>query len=165
MKMLALSVGILGCGWGLAPVLLITSAWFGCCWCGVVGLDSACEGTTLMLRRLLFFVHIYFPTPQRSRQFKCSGPFCDFRLDCLLLYWGPSVLDKRVKTDPIAVHLGLACAQAMPPFPKLRLHTHGKWNYYKKVTTNTYNMTLKAICFPLSKINEESLSKVVKRKV
>ena len=48
MKTLALSMGILDCGWGLAPVLLAPSVWLGYCWWGVVGLDSACEGTTLM---------------------------------------------------------------------------------------------------------------------
>ena len=48
MKMLALYEGILGWGWGLAPILLTPSSWLGCCCWGIVGLDSACKGTTLM---------------------------------------------------------------------------------------------------------------------
>ena len=55
MKTLALSMGILGGGWGSAPILLAPSVWLGCCWWGVVGLDSAYEGTTLMFRVVLDF--------------------------------------------------------------------------------------------------------------
>ena len=57
MKSLALSVGILGNGWGSAPVLLAPFVWLDCYWGGggVVGLDSACEGTTLMFRVVLDF--------------------------------------------------------------------------------------------------------------
>ena len=55
MKTLALSVGILGYGWGSTPILLAPSVWLGYCWCGVVGLDSACEGTALMFRVILDF--------------------------------------------------------------------------------------------------------------
>ena len=58
--------------------------------------------------------------------------FCDFRLDCLLLYWGPSVLDKRVGIGSIATHLGPACAQTMPCLPKLWSHAHGRRNCYNK---------------------------------
>ena len=53
--MLALLVGILGYGWGLAPTLLIPFAWLGYCWWGIVGLDSCYEGTTLMFRVVLDF--------------------------------------------------------------------------------------------------------------
>ena len=73
-------------------------------------------------------------------------------------------MDKGVETGPIAIYFGLAYAQAMPHLPKLQSHTHGRQSCYKRVTTNTYNMTIKAICFPLNKINEESLSTVGKRK-
>ena len=55
MKTLVLSVGILGGGWGSAPILLAPSVWLGCCWWGVVGLDFAYEGTTLMFRVVLDF--------------------------------------------------------------------------------------------------------------
>ena len=55
MKMLALSIGILGYGWGLAPITLAPSAWLGYCWWGVVGLDSACKGTALIFRVVLDF--------------------------------------------------------------------------------------------------------------
>ena len=55
MKTLVLSVGILGCRWGSAPILLIPSTWFGYCWYGVVGLDLTCEGTALMFRVVLDF--------------------------------------------------------------------------------------------------------------
>ena len=59
MKMLALSMGILGYGWGSAPVLLTPFVWLGCYWWGFVGLDSASEGTTLMFRVVLDFEGIY----------------------------------------------------------------------------------------------------------
>ena len=55
MKTLALSVGILGCGWGSAPILLAPSVWLGCCWWGVVGLDFACKGIALMFHVILDF--------------------------------------------------------------------------------------------------------------
>ena len=55
MKMLALSVGILGYGWASALILLAPSIWLGCCWWGVVGLDFACKGTALMFRVVLDF--------------------------------------------------------------------------------------------------------------
>ena len=53
MKALALLVGNLGCGCGLAPILLTPSVWLGYYWWGIVGQDSACEGTTLMFRVVL----------------------------------------------------------------------------------------------------------------
>ena len=55
MRMLALSVGILGYGCGSTPFLLAPSVWLGCCWRGVVGLDFTCEDTTLMFRVVLDF--------------------------------------------------------------------------------------------------------------
>ena len=88
--------------------------------------------------------------------------FCDFGLNYLLLYWGPSVLNKRVGIDPIATHLGPDCAQTMPCLPKLWSHAHGSQSCYRRVMADTYSMTMKAICFPLDKINKESLSKVGK---
>ena len=48
-------MGILGCGWGSAPILLTPSIWLGYCWWGIVGLDSAYEGTTLMFCVVLDF--------------------------------------------------------------------------------------------------------------
>ena len=36
-------------------------------------------------------------------------------------------------------------------------------SYYKRVTADTYNMTIMAICFLLNRINEESLSTVGKK--
>ena len=90
--------------------------------------------------------------------------FCDFRLDRLLLYWGPSVLDKRVVTGPIITHLSLACVQTIPRLPKLWSHAHGRQSCYRRVMADTYSMTIKAIRFPLDKINNESLSKVGKER-
>ena len=84
MKVLTLSVGTLVWGWGSTPVLLVPSVWLSCCWWGVVGLDFACEGTTLIFRVVLdfggivyeglcflffFFAPVCFLTPQWSRQF------------------------------------------------------------------------------------------------
>ena len=88
--------------------------------------------------------------------------FCDFRLDCLLLYWGPSVLDKRVGIGQITTHLGLACVQTIPRLSKLWSHAHGRRSCYRRVMADTYSMTIKTIRFPLDKINKESLSKVGK---
>ena len=48
----------------------------------------------------------------------CGGPSCTFGLGCLLLYCGPSVLGRRVKTDLIATHLGPTYTQTMPIFAK-----------------------------------------------
>ena len=48
-------MGILGCGLGSALILLAPSIWLGCCWWGIVGLDSTCEGMTLMFRDVLDF--------------------------------------------------------------------------------------------------------------
>ena len=52
----------------------------------------------------------------------------------------------------------------MPRLSKLWPHAHGSQSCYKRVTTDTYNMTIKAICFPLNRINEEPLSKVGKER-
>ena len=35
----------------------------------------------------------------------CGGPFYDFDLDCLLVYWNPNVLDKGVEIGPIVLSL------------------------------------------------------------
>ena len=70
------------------------------------------------LQGLLSSIPICFPTLQWSRQFKCGRPFYDFGLDCLLLYWGLSILNEIVGTGPIATHLDPACAQTMPCLPK-----------------------------------------------
>ena len=97
MKTLALSVGILGGSWGSAPVLLASSVWLGCCWWGVVGLDSACEGTTLMFRVVLDFGGIVrkglcvlslFVSQLPSEVANCNvvGLFCNVGLSCLLRY-------------------------------------------------------------------------------
>ena len=71
-------------------------------------------------------------------------------------------MDKRVGTGSIATHLGPACTQTMPRLSKLWSHAHGRQNCYKKVMVDTYSMTIKAICYPLDKINKGSLSKVGK---
>ena len=55
MKTLALLIGILGDGWGSAPILLTPSVWLGCYWWGVVGLDSASKGTMLIFRIIVDF--------------------------------------------------------------------------------------------------------------
>ena len=128
MKVLALSVRTLGYSCGSAPILLTPSVWLNCCWWSVVGLDSACEGTALMfcvvqdLCSILFVrasIPTYFPSPQRSRQFKCGGPFlqCWARLSPTVI--GPSVLSKGVKTGPTTTHFGPACAQTMPRLPRI----------------------------------------------
>ena len=90
------------------------------------------------------------------------GLFMIFGLDCLLLYWGPSVLDKRAETGSIVTHLGLACAHAMPRLSKIWTHAHGRRRCCRKVMVDTYGMTIKAIHFPLDKIGKESLSKIGK---
>ena len=88
--------------------------------------------------------------------------FRGFGLDCLLPYWGPGVLDKRVRTGPISTHLGPICVQTMLCLLKLWSHANGKQSCYRKVVANTYSMTIKTIRFLLDKINTESLSKVGK---
>ena len=115
MKTFALSVGTLGCGWGSAPNLLTPFVWLGCCCWGIVGLDSTCEGMTLMfcvvldlegirLRGLLCSVPIYFPTPQWSRQFNVVGLFflqCWAGLPLVILGLSrpePNYKDKHVTT-------------------------------------------------------------------
>ena len=73
-------------------------------------------------------------------------------------------MDKRAGISLIATHLGPACAQTMSRLPKLWSHAHGRQNCYRSVMAGTYNMTIKAIRFPLDKINKESLSKVGKKR-
>ena len=56
-------------------------------------------------------------------------------------HYDPKVLGRRVKTDPIATHLEPTCAQTKTHLLKLWSHAHGKWNYYKRVTADKYNIT------------------------
>ena len=56
----------------------------------------------------------------------CGGPFCDFGLDYLLLYGGPSILDKRVRTGPTITYFGPTCAQVMPCLPKHWSYAYGR---------------------------------------
>ena len=171
MKMLALLVGILGCGWGLAPTLLIPFAWLGYCWWGAVGLDSTCEGTTLMFHVVLDFggmllssIPVCFLTPQRSRQFKYGAPFWDYGLGCLWPYYGPKVLRRKVKTGPIVTHLKPACTQTKAPLLKLWSHAHGRWNCYKRVIVGKYNLTtIKEIYLLLDKIRKGFSIKIKKK--
>ena len=97
MKTLALSVGILGDGWGSAPVLLAPSVCLCCCWWGVVGQDSACEGTALIFRVVLDFGGIVCEglyvlplsvsqLPNRVANCNVVGLFCNVRLGYLLRY-------------------------------------------------------------------------------
>ena len=115
MKMLALSVGILSGGWGSAPVLLAPSVWLGCCWWGIVGLDSACEGTVLMFRVVLDFGCIVYEgfcvlslsvsqLPSGVTNCKVAGLVCNVGL--LPTALSPSFLDKGVGTGPTGTHLG-----------------------------------------------------------
>ena len=91
----------------------------------------------------------------------CGGPFWDVRLGYLLLHWGLSVLGRRVRTGPIATHLGPACAQTMPIFLlKFWSHAHGKCSYYNKVTTDRYNgAIIKATLLDKTKLLQKSYSR------
>ena len=141
--MLALSVGILGCGWGSAPILLIPSAWLGCCGWDFVGRDSACKGTTLIFRVVLDFRGIACEGFCLLSLFASQLPSKVANLNVVGLSWfwaglpptalGPSVLDNRVRISPIVTHLGLACAQTITCLPKLWSHAHDRRSYYKKV--------------------------------
>ena len=97
MKTLALSVGILGDGWGSAPVLLAPSVCLCCYWWGVVGLDSTYEGTALIFCVVLDFDGIVreglcvlslsvSQLPSRVANCNVVGLFCNVRLGCPLQY-------------------------------------------------------------------------------
>ena len=49
-----------------------------------------------------------------------------------------------------------------PVCQKLWSHAHGRRDCYRRVVADVYSMTIKAICFPLGKINNDSLSKIGK---
>ena len=130
MKVLALSMGILEWGWGLAPILLAPSAWLGCCWWGVVGLDFACEGTSLIFRVILDFggicpwglLSLSLPQLLVKSPTLCRGLF--FCILCVRLpsvVMSPSILGKGVETSLATTHLGLVCAQIMPCLPGMCL--------------------------------------------
>ena len=119
-------MGILGGGWGSTPILLAPSVWLSCCWWGVVGLDSACKGTTLMFRVILDFGGIicegFYVLPLSVSQLpsevancKVVGLVCNVGL--LLTTLGPSFLDKGVGTGPTGTNLGPACVQTTPRLP------------------------------------------------
>ena len=120
-------MGILGCGWGSTPVLLAPSVWLGCCWWGVVGLDSASEGTTLIFRVVLGFggivceefCFVFFFLPLFVSQLpnevaNCKVVRCASGVGLLLVALGPSFLDKGVGISPAATQVGLAYMQTRP---------------------------------------------------
>ena len=75
---------------------------------------------------------------------------------------GPSVLDKRVGTSPIATHLGSTCAQTMPRLPKLWSHARDRQSCYRRVMADTYSMTIiKAIHLLLDK--NETITKELRK--
>ena len=47
-------------------------------------------------------------------------------VSCLLPYYGPKVLGRKVMTDSIATHPEPVCAQTKIPLLKLWSHTHGR---------------------------------------
>ena len=71
----------------------------------------------------------------------CGGPFCDCGLGYLLPRYSPKVLGRRVKTNLIATHPKLTCAQTKAPLLKLWWHAYGKGNCYKRVMAGRYNIT------------------------
>ena len=76
-----------------------------------------------------FFLYIYF---KKLISFHfCGGSFWDCGLGCLLSHYGPKVFGRRVKTGPI-VH---------KPIQGEWSHAHGRWNCYKRVTADKYNIT------------------------
>ena len=124
MKVLALSVGILGWGWGSAPILLTPFTWLGYCCGGIVGLDFAYEGTTLMFRVALDLGGICLWRPLSLSVSQLPSEVAN------LIWWaflcsigllptvlGPSVLIKGVETSPTETQLGLACVQTIPRLP------------------------------------------------
>ena len=130
MKVLTLSMGILGCGLGSAPVLLALSIWLGCYQWGVVGLDSACEGTALIFRVVLDFGGIvceefcfffYFLTLSVSQLpsevTNCKVVGCASGVRLLSTALGLSFLDKGVGTSPTATQVGPICVQTRLGLP------------------------------------------------
>ena len=86
----------------------------------------------------------------------CDGPFWDCGLGYLLPHYGPKVLDRKVRIGPIATYLEPACAQTKAPLLKLLSHARGRWNYYKRVTVDKYNITtIKEKCLLLVKTSKE----------
>ena len=78
----------------------------------------------------------------------------------LLWFWaglppatlGPSILDKRVETGPIATHLDSACTQTMPHLSKPLSHAHGTQSCYRRVMANRCNkIMVKEIRYYLEK--------------
>ena len=121
MKVLALSVGILGWGWGSAPILLTPFTWLGYCCGGIVGLDFAYEGTTLIflvaldlggicLRKPLSLSVSQLPSEVANLMWWAF--LCSIRLPLTVL--GPSVLIKGVEIGLTETQLGLACVQTIP---------------------------------------------------
>ena len=140
-------MGILGCGWGSAPVLLAPSVWLGCCWWDVVGLDSACKGTTLIFCVVLDFggivcgeFYFFFFSPLSVSQLPSEVANCKVvgyasSVGLLPATLGPNFLDMGVGTGPAATQVGPACAQTRPGLPRTCL----RQNCFKQVVADRHN--------------------------
>ena len=85
-------------------------------------------------------------------------------VSCLLPYYGPKVLGRKVMTDSIATHPEPVCAQTKIPLLKLWSHTHGRWNWYRRIMAKKYNITtIKKIYLRLDKISKGFSVKIMKR--
>ena len=72
----------------------------------------------------------------------------------------PNVLDKRVGTDPIVTHLGLACAQTIPPFANNFGHLPMAGEAAMEKLWQADVIIIKEARLPLDKINKRSLIKM-----
>ena len=102
----------------------------GWCWWGVIGLEFAYEGTTLMFRVALDLRGIackgfrplslsFSQLPSGVTNLNVVGLFSNCTLGCLLPHYGPNVLGRRVETGLIATHPKPACAQTKAPLLEL----------------------------------------------
>ena len=71
----------------------------------------------------------------------CGGPFCNYRLGCLLPRHDPMVLGRRVRIGLTAIHPKPACAQTKAPLLKFWSHAYGN-SYVGRcnITTKKGNM-------------------------
>ena len=132
----------------LVRLLLVRYCWPRFCLRGHNAYVSRCPGSWwhLFVRAS---IPICFPTSYWSCQFKYSGPFCNVRLGCLLLYWAQVFWVKKLRLVQLQLTLIRLVHKLCLICQELRSHAHGRRSCFGWVMASRHDNNNKRKCFCL----------------